>query len=215
MRRLSDPSRCTPRGFTLIELLVVMAIIAVLAAFLFPVFAQARERARQVTCANNLKQIGMAITLYRDEYETYVPQEAGGLTWLEVNPGKGSLLDPYLKNMGVRQCPSRQVQEARYCINGWSGVHFGRPETSPAGVSDAQVPRPATTLIVWEHQINAEYCVRGQEGGASDTPDPAEQAHWDSSHHGGFMSLWCDGHVKRMTYATLRRTYFTVEEDPE
>lgn len=62
------------RGFTLIELLVVIAIIAILAAILFPVFAQAREKARQTTCVSNLKQIGTAFMMYVQDYdETYPP----------------------------------------------------------------------------------------------------------------------------------------------
>ncbi len=62
------------RGFTLIELLVVIAIIAILAAILFPVFAQAREKARQTTCTSNLKQIGTAFMMYVQDYdETYPP----------------------------------------------------------------------------------------------------------------------------------------------
>lgn len=60
------------RGFTLIELLVVIAIIAILAAILFPVFARARERARRATCQSNLKQIGMAINMYGDDYDGYI-----------------------------------------------------------------------------------------------------------------------------------------------
>src|SRR5579872_660762 len=61
------------KGFTLIELLVVIAIIAVLAAILFPVFAAAREMARQTTCASNLKQIGTAVTMYRQDYDEAFP----------------------------------------------------------------------------------------------------------------------------------------------
>jgi prepilin-type N-terminal cleavage/methylation domain-containing protein/prepilin-type processing-associated H-X9-DG protein len=101
--------RCGRHGFTLIELLVVIAIIAILAAILFPVFAQAREKARQTTCMSNLKQLGAAMMMYASDYdERFVPVLA--LTdrkqpnlylasWLH-------LLEPYTKSLGVYICPS-------------------------------------------------------------------------------------------------------------
>src|SRR2546421_763538 len=69
--------RKTWRGFTLIELLVVIAIIAILAAILFPVFAQARERARQASCLSNIKQLGTALLMYVQDYDETLPHHAG------------------------------------------------------------------------------------------------------------------------------------------
>ena len=66
------------RGFTLIELLVVIGIIAILAAILFPVFAQAREKARQATCLSNLKQIGTALMMYTQDYDEILPTQSVG-----------------------------------------------------------------------------------------------------------------------------------------
>ena len=72
------------RGFTLIELLVVIAIIAILAAILFPVFATAREKARQTTCASNLKQIGIAFTQYQQDYD-----ECNPMVWIYTGAPSG------------------------------------------------------------------------------------------------------------------------------
>jgi prepilin-type N-terminal cleavage/methylation domain-containing protein len=75
--QIAKRSRPQPQGFTLIELLVVIAIIAILAAILFPVFARAREKARQTTCMSNLKQIGVAFLMYTQDYDEVYPS---GLT---------------------------------------------------------------------------------------------------------------------------------------
>ena len=90
--RPDHPSR---RGFTLIELLVVIAIIAILAAILFPVFAQARESARQTTCTSNLKQIGIALNMYASDFDETLPWSTSSLqsgwTWYQS-------IDPYVKS---------------------------------------------------------------------------------------------------------------------
>lgn len=102
------------RGFTLIELLVVIAIIAILAAILFPVFARAREQARKSTCQSNLKQIGIAFGMYRQDYDGMMPTgndptngacpnvifRTGWQGWISHS------LMPYVKNKGIWACPS-------------------------------------------------------------------------------------------------------------
>lgn len=99
------------KGFTLIELLVVIAIIAILAAILMPVFAQAREKARSASCQSNLKQIGLAAGMYMQDYD-------GNVTpCFEYNPWAApwnlawypDLLNPYVKNSQVFACPSRSA----------------------------------------------------------------------------------------------------------
>jgi prepilin-type N-terminal cleavage/methylation domain-containing protein/prepilin-type processing-associated H-X9-DG protein len=125
------------RGFTLIELLVVIAIIAILAAILFPVFAQAREKARQTTCTSNLKQIGMAFMMYVQDYDETYPPWTGmcpdpSLRWAlrYMYPG---LVDPYIKNganvqtgelKDVWACPSSKAGlgavSNTYAYNFWT-----------------------------------------------------------------------------------------------
>src|SRR5690348_9953402 len=101
-------------GFTLIELLVVIAIIAILAAILFPVFAQAREKARQISCLSNFKQTNLGIQMYIQDYdETMVPSDTGGCFPLVIGWGFGTpdmvypmLIQPYIKNWSIFRCPS-------------------------------------------------------------------------------------------------------------
>ncbi len=116
-------------GFTLIELLVVIAIIAILAAILFPVFSRAREQARKTTCLSNMKQIGMALAMYTQDWDETLPfwrtpchydwanYPPGGLFWMEQ-------LMPYLKNLDVFRCPSSSQEWGWYgdCYPG----QFGR-----------------------------------------------------------------------------------------
>jgi len=99
-------NRNARKGFTLIELLVVIAIIAILAAILFPVFAKAREKARQITCASNLKQIGIGLAMYIQDYDESYPSGTdsnyNGSTDLN---GWAGQINPYLKSLGILKCP--------------------------------------------------------------------------------------------------------------
>ncbi|MBS1705083.1 MAG: type II secretion system protein [Armatimonadetes bacterium] len=116
-------------AFTLIELLVVIAIISVLAAILFPVFAQAKESAKQTTCLSNLKQIGLGMSLYVNDYdlvypywEAKVPRVNGGGTDF-IDPA--SQLHPYTKVLQIWHCPSDfLVRDAKYLGNFWDGNMF-------------------------------------------------------------------------------------------
>src|SRR6187402_4197 len=98
VRRIS--SMKSRSAFTLIELLVVIAIIAILAAILFPVFAKVREKARQTSCASNLKQIGLAITQYTQDYDECLPGRVMG-NWPDETQSFRVLIYPYVKSTKV------------------------------------------------------------------------------------------------------------------
>ncbi len=118
-------------AFTLIELLVVIAIIAILAAILFPVFAQARAKARQAACLSNGKQIGTAMMMYVQDYDetypvnnhTYAPP-GGSAKWIESHGGWIGHLQPYVKNVEVFKCPDA-VRKNSDIIRGPGGVAAG------------------------------------------------------------------------------------------
>ena len=130
------------RGFTLIELLVVIAIIAILAAILFPVFARAREKARMASCQSNLKEIGLAIHMYVQDYDERLLFQRYGATgyhWYEV-------IYPYLKNNQILTCPSKSNQAVGYGYS-WSylGSYGGGPSPNPASL--ANIEKPAETIL--------------------------------------------------------------------
>ena len=106
------------RGFTLIELLVVIAIIAILAAILFPVFARAREKARQTSCLSNVKQVTLGALMYAQDYDECVFGHIQG-TRNTFYPPSGLFLNwpqqvyPYIKNEQLLTCPSNPVRSSR------------------------------------------------------------------------------------------------------
>lgn len=158
------------RGFTLIELLVVIAIIAILAAILFPVFAQARDKARMAACQSNLKQMGNALQLYTQDYdETYPISKADGTGGTcadyAVKSGWGgwigNVLMPYTKNTSIYTCPSqpRAVQANGGITNGafncgnqvpFVYISYAYNYNRLHGTAMANLNEPANLLTAWD-----------------------------------------------------------------
>jgi prepilin-type N-terminal cleavage/methylation domain-containing protein/prepilin-type processing-associated H-X9-DG protein len=173
----------TPRhdaAFTLIELLVVIAIIAILAAILFPVFAQAREKARQTSCLSNTKQMGLAALMYAQDYDEttprnwYGPTDTGG-TGPEATTAIGDVperykwmdaIQPYVKNVQIFTCPSASSlvyiprtalktgettrKYGSYSYNRAYGQFDIAADSTPAGKSLAAFALPSDTVFFAE-----------------------------------------------------------------
>jgi prepilin-type N-terminal cleavage/methylation domain-containing protein/prepilin-type processing-associated H-X9-DG protein len=129
---------CSERkAFTLIELLVVIAIIAILAAILFPVFAQARESARQSACLSNTKQIGLGLAMYTQDFDETMPFlfanippiNGGGVGYIPYD----SQIKPYIKNDGVFACPSDGLPRLSNREDLWDGSYFGKDQRRSYG----------------------------------------------------------------------------------
>ena len=182
------------KGFTLIELLVVIAIIAILAAILFPVFAKAREKARQSSCASNFKQVGIAMMQYVQDYEGTFPPFASY-----------EQLDPYLKNAPVWQCPSGP-KSLPWTI-GWNVQAFRPDEAEPyfyVGVaSESTIVHPSET-ICWLDTTGEPYWAVGtpfQFFYCPSTLAAPENLYMDSiacRHSDGANAGFADGHTKWM-----------------
>jgi prepilin-type N-terminal cleavage/methylation domain-containing protein/prepilin-type processing-associated H-X9-DG protein len=193
------------RGFTLIELLVVIAIIAILAAILFPVFARAREKARQSSCLNNLKQLGLASLQYAQDYDEKfpslrvaaqmnVPQMAPYYEW-GWQSGYGYwysfmfVLYPYVKNTQVFQCPTNNFSNcgisyapAEHARNA-AGTRINYLNT-PQKL--ANFTRPSESLLLTE---------AGNGGGPPYVLSSAWYACADVHNEGGNI-VFVDGHAK-------------------
>jgi prepilin-type N-terminal cleavage/methylation domain-containing protein len=192
----------TPKkGFTLIELLVVIAIIAILAAILFPVFAQAREKARSAGCLSNGKQMALALTMYAQDYDERLPRvwtPTGGVTngprdWKND-------IEAYVKSVDVFRCPTRFSQWPGYGYNVWFATN--------TGVTLSEIQFVSKQILVADVREATPGCncavdrtmPTGCKFSNGDTRFGA-----DPRHQGGLIGIFADGSAKRLPESRFTR----------
>ena len=211
------------RGFTLIELLVVIAIIAILAAILFPVFARAREKARQASCQSNHKNIALAAIMYGSDYdEKPIPMWCYGVGHGDTVRGRlwwNYIIQPYMKNYQVLECPSIDSTWFHYgastgapevgCHRGRTGVGLNWHDyTSVRGdqgawlwLKDSSIEHPPELVTFMDSD-----CVVGGPRFPGDIPLYQQDISWPDGrqrHNEMANYAFYDGHVKTMKCGAL------------
>jgi prepilin-type N-terminal cleavage/methylation domain-containing protein/prepilin-type processing-associated H-X9-DG protein len=208
------------RGFTLIELLVVIAIIAILAAILFPVFAKAREKARQTSCLSNEKQLMLAVIQYVQDYDEHFPFAYNFPTGM--NMPWYQMIYPYMKNIQILQCPSGPTNVANWLspnpdasgISWTTGSYLCNNNlcgNSGNSQNIAGVPEPARVIMLCDGgvigQAGAPYyndaTIRTTDWLMTDPPGGgSNDGNWSApsdKHNGMENCAFVDGHAKSMT----------------
>lgn len=218
-------------GFTLIELLVVIAIIAILAAILFPVFARARENARRASCQSNLKQIGLGVLQYAQDYDEKYPllwygsgnpsviQTASGTPGLVFKVGDGSngaefnyitymdIIYPYVKSVQIFRCPSSTDAEQYpdYELSGaYGGAYKSYYGKTNGDTALSEINSPSTSAMIWE--TGATTTGTSWETKYGFRGEAGSIPRWQSAHEmhlEGMNMAFGDGHVKWMSSASI------------
>lgn len=202
------------RGFTLIELLVVIAIIAILAAILFPVFARAREKARQTSCTSNVKQIALAVLMYAQDYDERIVSGSGfrsrSVNWQ-------CKVQPYIKNWNIFLCPSNSRGFFNYWWHNGLQHHrlaYGYAKPTHGNQKLARIDQPASTVMTGDGVHPAvEYprglapynCGAWRSDGWCANDGIADER--DFLHNAGNVCAFWDGHVKWLGYGTLKAAF--------
>jgi prepilin-type N-terminal cleavage/methylation domain-containing protein/prepilin-type processing-associated H-X9-DG protein len=220
-------------GFTLIELLVTIAIISLLAAILFPVFGQARAKARQAACASNLKQLGLGLMMYVQDYDERLPGNEtpqGGfdqpMGWLQPRiEGQPNTyrnwareIMPYVKNIGVYVCPQSKPRSGDGAPGGTTEVDSppgGNTSYLMNGVVESQASARISNAadLIFLHEVrnhNRVAQVRPVRIAGSNPPVATSFSHmyYDRIHNDGANLLFCDGHVKWQRRDAMRYSQF-------
>jgi prepilin-type N-terminal cleavage/methylation domain-containing protein/prepilin-type processing-associated H-X9-DG protein len=199
------------KGFTLIELLVVIAIISILAAILFPVFARARENARRTSCMSNLKQLGLGMMQYTQDYDEHFPiYRAASAITATIRPiGWADIMQPYVKSEQILQCPSESGGPSGdpvsgdytdYAYNLYIGGYnsdSSHPGSQDSGLSQGALTQPTLTILLTDYTAGtSDRWTCGQTGSVCATTGMASIYAGSIRHLDGANLAFADGHVK-------------------
>lgn len=187
----------SPRtGFTLIEMLVVIAIIALVAALLFPVFAQARGKTRQTTCVSNMRQLGTAIALYTSDYDEQfpvtLPANVGNVIFPPANVQWAAQVYGYTKNTGIFHCNTDPTVNTRFAVTGnptLYAVSYALNSNLSGSASLAALAAPANTILLFEIARDNVWITDPTEGQQNAANVPPQTSSCGNGVNGALLNL--------------------------